>query len=95
MHYSPYGEVLPGYMFTDTGFWDTFRCLFNVVRTQLFQVQFRLFRADKRRSYTHIYLFALAGFETDQCTGMIVCRFQARSVVGGYYIKMLEGKLIK
>ena len=29
MHYSPYnGEVRPGYMFTDTGFWDTFRCLF-------------------------------------------------------------------
>ncbi len=29
MHYSPYnGDVLPGYMFTDTGFWDTFRCLF-------------------------------------------------------------------
>jgi len=29
VHYSPYnGEVCPGYMFTDTGFWDTFRCLF-------------------------------------------------------------------
>ena len=29
MHYSPFnGQVLPGYMFTDTGFWDTFRCLF-------------------------------------------------------------------
>lgn len=29
VHYSPYnGEVLSGYMFTDTGFWDTFRCLF-------------------------------------------------------------------
>jgi predicted alpha-1,2-mannosidase len=29
VHYSPYnGEVLPGYMFTDNGFWDTFRCLF-------------------------------------------------------------------
>ena len=29
VHYSPYnGQVLPGYMFTDTGFWDTFRCLF-------------------------------------------------------------------
>lgn len=29
VHYSPYnGEVLPGYMFTDTGFWDTFRSLF-------------------------------------------------------------------
>ena len=29
IHYSPYnGEVLPGRMFTDTGFWDTFRSLF-------------------------------------------------------------------
>jgi len=29
VHYSPYnGQVLPGYMFTDTGFWDTFRALF-------------------------------------------------------------------
>ncbi|MDR1115620.1 MAG: GH92 family glycosyl hydrolase [Tannerella sp.] len=29
VHYSPYnGQVLPGYMFTDTGFWDTFRSLF-------------------------------------------------------------------
>ena len=29
IHYSPYnGKVLPGCMFTDTGFWDTFRCLF-------------------------------------------------------------------
>lgn len=29
VHYSPYnGEVEDGYMFTDTGFWDTFRALF-------------------------------------------------------------------
>lgn len=29
MHYSPYnGEVRPGYMFTDNGFWDTFRAVF-------------------------------------------------------------------
>ena len=29
VHYSPFnGKVLPGYMFTDTGFWDTFRSLF-------------------------------------------------------------------
>ncbi len=29
IHYSPYnGQVLSGYMYTDTGFWDTFRCLF-------------------------------------------------------------------
>lgn len=32
VHYSPYnGQVLPGCMFTDTGFWDTFRCLFPFV----------------------------------------------------------------
>lgn len=32
VHYSPYnGKTLPGYMFTDTGFWDTFRCLFPFV----------------------------------------------------------------
>lgn len=32
VHYSPYnGQVLPGYMFTDTGFWDTFRSLFPFV----------------------------------------------------------------
>lgn len=29
MHYSPYnGKILPGYMFTDNGFWDTFRAVF-------------------------------------------------------------------
>ena len=32
IHYSPYnGEVRPGYMYTDTGFWDTFRCLFPLL----------------------------------------------------------------
>ena len=32
VHYSPYnGEVLPGYLYTDTGFWDTFRCLFPLL----------------------------------------------------------------
>lgn len=32
IHYSPYnGKVLNGYMYTDTGFWDTFRCLFPFV----------------------------------------------------------------
>ncbi|AXB57084.1 GH92 family glycosyl hydrolase [Flavobacterium fluviale] len=39
VHYSPYnGEVLPGYMFTDTGFWDTFRALFpllNILEPEL------------------------------------------------------------
>ena len=32
VHYSPHtGQVLPGYMFTDTGFWDTFRSLFPLL----------------------------------------------------------------
>lgn len=32
IHYSPYnGKILSGYMYTDTGFWDTFRCLFPFV----------------------------------------------------------------
>ena len=32
VHYSPFnGQVLPGRMFTDTGFWDTFRSLFPLV----------------------------------------------------------------
>lgn len=32
VHYSPFnGQVLPGYMFTDMGFWDTFRALLPYV----------------------------------------------------------------
>lgn len=32
VHYSPYnGKVLPGYMFTDDGFWDTFRAVFPFI----------------------------------------------------------------
>lgn len=32
VHYSPYtGEVLPGYLYGDTGFWDTFRALFPLL----------------------------------------------------------------
>ncbi|MBP5770755.1 MAG: GH92 family glycosyl hydrolase [Bacteroidaceae bacterium] len=32
IHYSPHtGKVCSGYYFTDTGFWDTFRCLFPLL----------------------------------------------------------------
>ena len=32
LHYSPYnGEVCEGYLYTDTGFWDTFRALFPLL----------------------------------------------------------------
>ncbi len=39
VHYSPYnGKTLPGYMFTDNGFWDTFRAVypfFNMMYPEL------------------------------------------------------------
>ncbi|WP_088323403.1 GH92 family glycosyl hydrolase [Polaribacter tangerinus] len=39
VHYSPYnGKILPGYMFTDNGFWDTFRAVypfFNMMYPEL------------------------------------------------------------
>ncbi|MBQ3613171.1 MAG: GH92 family glycosyl hydrolase [Bacteroidales bacterium] len=32
VHYSPHtGEVCPGYLYADTGVWDTFRCLFPLL----------------------------------------------------------------
>jgi predicted alpha-1,2-mannosidase len=32
VHYSPFnGQVKPGYLYTDTGFWDTFRALFPLL----------------------------------------------------------------
>jgi predicted alpha-1,2-mannosidase len=32
VHYSPFnGEIRPGYLYTDTGFWDTFRALFPLL----------------------------------------------------------------
>ena len=33
VHYSPFGDggVAPGYFYTGTGFWDTFRCLFPLI----------------------------------------------------------------
>ncbi len=43
VHYSPYnGQVLPGYMFTDTGFWDTFRCLFPLLNLMYPEVNLQI-----------------------------------------------------
>ena len=43
MHYSPYnGKVLPGYMYTDTGFWDTFRALFPLLNLVYPDVNMRI-----------------------------------------------------
>ena len=43
VHYSPYnGEVLSGYMFTDTGFWDTFRSLFPLLNLMYPEMNYRM-----------------------------------------------------
>lgn len=43
VHYSPYnGQVLPGYMFTDTGFWDTFRALFPFLNLMYPEVSLKM-----------------------------------------------------
>lgn len=43
VHYSPYnGEVRAGYMYTDTGFWDTFRSLFPLLNLLYPEVSARI-----------------------------------------------------
>lgn len=56
VHYSPYnGQTLPGYMFTDNGFWDTFRAaapLINLISPSMSaQVQEGLVNAYKESSW--------------------------------------------
>ncbi|MEI9921499.1 MAG: GH92 family glycosyl hydrolase [Bacteroidota bacterium] len=56
VHYSPYnGQVLPGYMFTDNGFWDTFRAaapLINLIEpTMSAQIQEGLVNAYKESGW--------------------------------------------
>lgn len=52
MHYSPYnGKVLPGYMYTDTGFWDTFRALFPLLNLVYPEVN-----EEYQQSLVNVYL---------------------------------------
>ena len=51
VHYSPYnGEVLPGYMFTDNGFWDTFRAVFP-----FFNLMYPEFTAEVMKGLANTY----------------------------------------
>lgn len=51
IHYSPYnGKVLPGYMFTDNGFWDTFRAVFP-----FFNLMFPTLNAHIMEGLTNAY----------------------------------------
>lgn len=56
MHYSPYnGQVLPGYLYTDNGFWDTFRAaapLINLIDPAMsLQIQEGLVNAYKESGW--------------------------------------------
>ena len=88
VHYSPYnGEVLPGYMFTDTGFWDTFRCLFpflNLVYPSMNEkMQAGLVNAYKESGF--LPEWASPGHRN------IMVGNNSASVVADAYIKGLKG----
>lgn len=88
VHYSPYnGKVLPGYMFTDTGFWDTFRCLFpflNLVYPDMnVKMQEGLVNAYKESGW--LPEWASPGLRN------IMVGNNSASVVADAYIKGLKG----
>lgn len=87
-HYSPYnGKVLPGYMFTDTGFWDTFRGLFpflNLVCPEMnSKMQEGLANAYKEGGW--LPEWASPGYRN------IMVGNNSASVVADAYIKGLRG----
>ncbi|MCI1639713.1 MAG: GH92 family glycosyl hydrolase [Bacteroidales bacterium] len=88
VHYSPYnGKVLPGYMFTDTGFWDTFRSLFPLMNLvypdQSRKVQEGLVNAYKESGY-------LPEWASPGHRGCMVGNNSA-SVVADAYLKGIRG----
>ncbi|MCD8071938.1 MAG: GH92 family glycosyl hydrolase [Alistipes sp.] len=88
VHYSPYnGEVLPGYMFTDTGFWDTFRCLFP-----LLNLVYPSMNVKMQEGLVNTYLESgfLPEWASPGHRGCMVGNNSA-SVVADAYLKGLEG----
>ncbi|HBG41174.1 MAG TPA: alpha-mannosidase [Porphyromonadaceae bacterium] len=88
VHYSPYnGQVLPGYMYTDTGFWDTFRALFpllNLVYPSInVEIQEGLANAYKESGF-------LPEWASPGHRGIMVGNNSA-SVVADAYLKGLRG----
>jgi len=88
VHYSPYnGQVLPGYMFTDTGFWDTFRSLFPFLNlmypTLNAQMQEGLANAYKEGGW--LPEWASPGYRN------IMIGSNSASIVADAYVKGLRG----
>ncbi|MEC3878164.1 GH92 family glycosyl hydrolase [Parapedobacter sp. 10938] len=88
VHYSPYdGGIHPGYMFTDTGFWDTFRSLFPLLNlaypSMSIKMQEGLINAYKQSGY--LPEWASPGHRN------IMIGNNSASVVADAYIKGLRG----
>ena len=88
VHYSPYnGKVLPGYMYTDTGFWDTFRALFP-----LLNVVYPTVNAEIQEGLVNTY--KESGFLPEWASpghrGIMIGNNSA-SVVADAYLKGLRG----
>jgi len=92
VHYSPYnGKVLPGYMFTDTGFWDTFRALFpflNLVYPEI-AAQMQAGLANAYREGGWLPEWASPGYRN------IMVGNNSASVVADAYIKGVQSKDIE
>ncbi len=88
VHYSPYnGKVLPGRMYTDTGFWDTFRCLLPLVNLMYPEVATQI-----QEGLVNTYLES--GFLPEWASpGHRACMVgnNSASVVADAYLKGLRG----
>ncbi len=92
VHYSPYnGQVLPGYMYTDTGFWDTFRALFPLLNLMYPSV-------NKEIQEGLVNTYKESGFLPEWASpghrGIMIGNNSA-SVVADAYLKGLRGYDIK
>ena len=88
VHYSPYnGEVLPGYMYTDTGFWDTFRALFPLLNLMYPSVNMEI-----QEGLVNTYLESnfLPEWASPGHRGIMVGNNSA-SIVADAYLKGLRG----
>lgn len=88
VHYSPYnGEVRDGYMFADTGFWDTFRALFP-----LLNLMYPSMNREMQAGLVNTYLES--GFLPEWASpGHRSCMIgnNSASVVADAYLKGLRG----
>ncbi len=88
MNYSPYiGEVLPGYMFTDNGFWDTFMAVFP-----FFNLMYPSMKEKMQAGLVNTYLES--GFLPEWASPVhrnIMIDHNPTTIVADAYLKGLRG----